>query len=68
MLDRDILRDRAWCSNDPDTETSRTMFIMVFSDVGDVCMMNSIIKKHKCYQIIQRRALSSGKGYVEYGL
>ena len=42
------------------------MFIAVFSDVGDICMISRILRKHKYHQILQRHALSSGKRlYVE---
>ena len=37
------------------------MFIAVFNDVGDICMINGILRKHKYHQILQRRALTSRK-------
>ena len=43
------------------SETSRTMFIAVFNDIGDIHMINSVCRKHKYHQILQRRALMSGK-------
>ena len=43
-------------------------FIGVFNDVGDICMINSILRKHKNHKIPQRRAYRLGKGYVEVGL
>ena len=56
--------ERSWCPINPDTElklTSRTMFIADFNDVGDICMVNGILRKHKYHQILQRHALTSGK-------
>ena len=37
------------------------MFIAVFNDVEDIYMINSILRKHKCHHILQRRALTSTK-------
>ena len=37
------------------------MFIAVFNDVGDIHMINSILRKHTYHQILQRRALTSRK-------
>ena len=37
------------------------MFIAVFNDVGDIYMINSILRKHKYHQILQRRAVTSRK-------
>ena len=48
--------ERSWCPINPDTElklTSRTMFIADFNDVGDICMVNGILRKHKYHQILQ---------------
>ena len=56
--------ERSWCPINPDTElklTSSTMFIADFNDVGDICMVNGILRKHKYHQILQRRALTSGE-------
>ena len=39
-------------------ETSRTVFIAVFNDAGDIYMINSIHSKHKYHQILQRRAVT----------
>ena len=33
----------------------------VFNDIGDIHMINSVCRKHKYHQILQRRALMSGK-------
>ena len=42
------------------------MFIAVFNDVRDIYVTNSILRKPKYHQILQRRALTSEKkGYVE---
>ena len=35
------------------------MSIADFNDVGDICMINGIIRKHKYHQILQRHALTS---------
>ena len=62
MLDIDILRDHGVQSTlTQSSETSRTMFIAVFNDIGDIHMINSVCRKHKYHQILQRRALMSGK-------
>ena len=37
------------------------MFIVVFNDVGDICMTNSIFRKHKHCDVIQKHALTIGK-------
>ena len=62
VLDGDILRDHAveWTLIQS-LETSRTMFIAVFNGARDICMINSIHRKHKYHQILQRRALTSRK-------
>ena len=62
MLDIDILRDHGVQSTlIQSSETSRTMFVAVFNDIGDIHMINSVYRKHKYHQILQRRALMSGK-------
>ena len=62
MLDIDILRDHGVQSTlIQSSETSRTMFVAVFNDIGDIHMINSVCRKHKYHQILQRRALMSGK-------
>ena len=62
MLDGYVLRDYGVLSIlIHGRETSRTMFIAVFNDTGNICMINSILIKHKYHQILQRCALSSGK-------
>ena len=62
MLDIDILRDHGVQSTlIQSSETSRTMFIAVFNDIWDIHMINSVCRKHKYHQILQRRALMSGK-------
>ena len=62
MLDIDILRDHGVQSTlIQSSETSRTMFAAVFNDIGDIHMINSVCGKHKYHQILQRRALMSGK-------
>ena len=61
MLDIDILRDHGVQSTlIQSSETSRTMFIAVFNDIGDIHMINSVCRKHKYHQILQRL----GKDYV----
>ena len=58
----DILRDHGVQSTlMQSSETSRTMFVAVFNDIGDIHMINSVCRKHKYHQILQRRALMSGK-------
>ena len=37
------------------------MFIAVFNDVRDIYMINSILRKPKYHQMLQRRALTSEK-------
>ena len=62
MLDIDILRDHGVQSTlIQSSETSRTMFVAVFNDNGDIQMINSVCRKHKYHQILQRRALMYGK-------
>ena len=63
MLDIDILRDHGVQPTlIQSSETSRTMFVEVVNDIGDIHMINSVCRKHKYHQIIlQRRALMSGK-------
>ena len=39
-------------------ETSRTIFIAVFNDAGDIYMINSIHRKHKYHQILQSHAFN----------
>ena len=39
-------------------ETSRTIFIAVFNDAGDIYMINSIHRKHKYHQILQNHAFN----------
>ena len=40
-------------------ETSRTIFIAVFNDAGDIYMiLNSIHRKHKYHQILQSHAFN----------
>ena len=46
-------------------ETSRTMFIAVFNAARDICMINSIHRKHKYHQILQRHALTPRKRLCE---
>ena len=45
------------------------MFIAVFNDTGDICMINSILRKHintiRFYKGVLYRL---GKGFVEDGL
>ena len=41
------------------------MSFAVFNDFGGICMITSILKTQKCYQILQKGAFLSGKGYVE---
>ena len=62
MLDGDVLRDHGlqWTLIQTE-EISRTMFIGVFGDVGEICMINSILRKHNYHQITQTGALLSGK-------
>ena len=62
-LDIEILRDHDGVQSTliQRSETSRTMFIVVFNNVGGIHMINSICKKHKCHQILERLALTSGK-------
>ena len=59
ILDGDILRDHAvqW-SLIQSLETSRTIFIAVFNDAGDIYMINSIHRKHKYHQILQSHAFN----------
>ena len=59
MLDIDILRDHAvqW-GLIQSLETSRTIFIAVFNDAGDIYMINSIHRKHKYHQILQSHAFN----------
>ena len=62
MVDIDILRDHGVQSTlIQSSETSRTMFGAGFNDIGDIRMINSVCRKHKYPQILQRRALMSGK-------
>ena len=62
MLDIDILRDHGVQSTlIQSSETSRTMFVAVFNDIGDIHMINSVCRKQKYHQILQRRALMSEK-------
>ena len=62
MLDVDILRDHGVQSTQiQSSETARTMFVVVFNDIGDIHMINSVCRKHKYHQILQRPALTSGK-------
>ena len=62
MLDIDILRDHGVQSTlIQSSETSRTVFVAVFNDIGYIHMINSVCRKHKYHQILQRRALMSGK-------
>ena len=63
MLDLEILRDHDGVQSTviQRADTSRTMLTAIFNDVGDIHMINSICKKHKCHQILERRALTSGK-------
>ena len=51
MLDGGILRD----------QTVQSTHIAVFNNIGDVCMKNSILRKHKYHQSVEKRALLSGK-------
>ena len=39
-------------------QTSRTIFIVVFNDAGDIYMINSIHRKHKYHQILQSHAFN----------
>ena len=32
-----------------------------FNDVWDICMLNGILRKQKYHEILERRALASGK-------
>ena len=62
--------ERSRCPMDPDTEiqsleTSRTMFIVAFTDAGDIYMINSIHRQHRYHLILQRRALTSRKRLCE---
>ena len=69
MLDIDILRDHGVQSTlIQSSETSRTMFVAGFNDIGDIHMINSVCRKHKYHQVLQRHALILGKDYVENGL
>ena len=67
ILDGDILRDHTveWTLIQSLETSSRTMFIVVFSGARDICMINSIHRKHKYHQILQRRALTSRKRRCE---
>ena len=54
MLDIDILRDHGVQSTlIQSSETSKTMFIGGFNDIGDIHMINSVCRKHKYHQILQ---------------
>ena len=47
MLDGDVLRDLGVKSTlIHSRETSTTKVIAVFNGVGDICMINSILRKH----------------------
>ena len=53
MLDIDILRDHGVQSTPIQcSETSRTMSVAVFNDIGGIHMINSVCRKHKYHQIL----------------
>ena len=57
MLDIDILRDHGvQATLIQSSETSRTMFVAVFNDIGDIHMINGVCRKHNYHQILQRCA------------
>ena len=56
MLDRNMLRVIR-----VETYPKLCMFIGVFNDVRDIYMINSILRKPKYHQILQRRASTSEK-------
>ena len=71
MLDGDTLRDCGLCGLDPDTELrnfQNYMFIAVFSDVRDIYMINSILRKTNAIRFYKIVLFRLRKRYVEYDL